>query len=350
MSQPLPRVVAFPRGTTAYTECFYRAVEDEGATVIDGVYTGRWLHANLSRFDVFHIHWPSFQYYDGTTRPRCWWRLAKLGLFLTFLRLRGKHVVWTAHNTYPHDGGGELRLHRVGRRLVRLLATRVLVHGPKAAALVQEQLRVPARKIVTIEHGHWIDFYRNACSREDVRKQLGLPGDSTTFLFIGACKPYKNLEPLVDAFQRLPDGAHLVIAGSFAKAEYRERVERAIARRPDRIQLHPRYLADDELQVFLNAADVMVLPYSEILTSGAAMLAFSFGRPVIAPRKGNLIEVVPEACGMLYDPRVPDALLDTMRTFDRRRFDSRQILAHAAGFSWRRAARTFLESCRNAVR
>ena len=47
-----------------------------------------------------------------------------------------------------------------------------------------------------------------------------------------------------------------------------------------------RYIPDAELQVWLRAADVVVLPFRDILTSGSAILALSFGRAVVAPALG----------------------------------------------------------------
>ena len=43
------------------------------------------------------------------------------------------------------------------------------------------------------------------------------------------------------------------------------------------------FVPDGEVQHYLLAADAVVLPFKEILTSGSAMLALSFGRPVVAP-------------------------------------------------------------------
>ena len=52
------------------------------------------------------------------------------------------------------------------------------------------------------------------------------------------------------------------------------------------------FVPDDELQVHLRASDVVALPYREIFTSGSVLLAMSFGRAVIAPRRGCIAEAV----------------------------------------------------------
>jgi glycosyltransferase involved in cell wall biosynthesis len=58
----------------------------------------------------------------------------------------------------------------------------------------------------------------------------------------------------------------------------------------------------------MNAADVVVLPYRAVLTSGAAMLAFSFDRGIVAPRLGCLLELERTGAAILYDPDAPDGL------------------------------------------
>jgi glycosyltransferase involved in cell wall biosynthesis len=51
---------------------------------------------------------------------------------------------------------------------------------------------------------------------------------------------------------------------------------------------------DSEIQVYLRAADLVVLPFSETLNSGSALLALSFDRPVLVPRQGALAELASE--------------------------------------------------------
>ncbi len=345
-SSALPSIAAFPRGTTSYTDCFNDSLQAQGARVIDGIYSGRWFLTHAAEIDAFHFHWPSFMYFKSGETVGNWRRLIKFAVFLVYFRMRGKHVFWTAHNLYPHDGGRDLRVHRAGRLLMRLLATRVFVHGAAAADIVHARLAIARRKLSLIEHGHWINYYLNSCSQSEARAQLGLQQASCVFLFIGICKPYKNLEYLIDTFQALPDGPTLVIAGKFQSSVYRERVEQLIARKPRNIQLHARFIADDELQVFLNAANCVVLPYSEILTSGSAMLALSFGKPVIAPRLGCLVELIKPECGLLYDSERADGLHDAMQAFNAERFSISRILEQARGFSWERSAATLIEACR----
>jgi beta-1,4-mannosyltransferase len=87
--------------------------------------------------------------------------------------------------------------------------------------------------------------------------------------------------------------------------------------------------------VFLRAADAVVLPYRDVLTSGSAILAMTFGLPVVAPRIGCLPEAL-DGCSILYDPDRPPGLraaLDEALRADLRALGARAA-AVAASLDW----------------
>ena len=55
----------------------------------------------------------------------------------------------------------------------------------------------------------------------------------------------------------------------------------------DSIKITLRYIKDEEIEIYFKASDVVVLPYLEFSQSGVLFLAYSFGKPVIAPNIGN---------------------------------------------------------------
>src|SRR5262249_39902332 len=135
----------------------------------------------------------------------------------------------------------------------------------------------------------------------------------------------------------------LVIAGSFADPAYREAIEQR-AREDARVTLHARFIPDAEVQCYLAACHAVVVPYREILTSGTAMLAMSFGRPLISVNLGNLRDLVAPVNGVLYDPDDPKGLSAAMRACAMREFDEDAILAKATGYTFDKAARTVVDA------
>jgi glycosyltransferase involved in cell wall biosynthesis len=86
-----------------------------------------------------------------------------------------------------------------------------------------------------------------------------------------------------------------------------------MAQQSARIHAWFRYVPDAEVQCFMNACDVCVLPYHEVTTSGAAILAFSFGRPIIAPALGAFPELAADGRGIIYDPHAEGSLLEALQ-------------------------------------
>ena len=334
--------MAFPRRDNFYTECFYPALESLGVKVHEGIFAGRWLLQNLRRVDYVHLHWPSFFYHDQR-RTRC---LRKYALFLFFLALtrwRGARLIWTVHNLYPHDRCVIPLLDGLTRRLLIRMAARFAVHGPSAEAEVRRIFPAVAGRTVLIDHGHYIGYYPNAVTRSAARLKLGIADNDFLFLFIGLCKPYKNVEGLIGAFEQLGGQSVLVIAGKFPNSEYEATIREAVARSGARIILHPGFVPDEDVQIYLQACDIVTVPYKDVLTSGIAMVAFSFGRPVIAPALGFLKDAVTKDSGLLYDASQPDGLKHAMQSAMRAKFDESRIIEHAKAHDWRQSAQRMIE-------
>ena len=196
----------------------------------------------------------------------------------------------------------------------------------------------PAPRIAVIPHGHYIDAYPNTVARADARRTLQLPAPSTVYLFLGLIRPYKGLEELLPAFGSLPDpDARLLVAGRPRPADYAARLA-AQAAGDGRLYWHPRFVPSDQVQLWMNAADVVALPYRQITTSGAAMLAWSFGKPVIAPALPAFVEPMAAApfLGLLYDPADPRALAEALRQAAQIDWQAQRatILAWARQFDW----------------
>lgn len=142
-----------------------------------------------------------------------------------------------------------------------------------------------------IPHGHYRGAYPAGTSRLEARRRLGISLGKNVFLFLGTIAPYKGVPALLDAFHgvRYPE-AVLLVAGAVAhkKTGARLRVESC---RDPRVRLHLSRIRADELELYFMASDLVVLPFSDILNSGSALLALSFNRPLLVPALGALPEL-----------------------------------------------------------
>jgi len=265
------------------------------------------------KLDLIHFHWTS-PYLLSNHRGIS---LLKTSLFIlacTALKISGVKLVWTVHNLTSHEGHNR-SLEIFANRFLCRIYDQIIVHCPTAIDLVIDTYRLPANmraKISAIPHGHFIDEYENTISREAARQRLGVPSGARFFLYFGQIRAYKNLPKLVETFRRMDDhGSHLLIAGSPSSETMRAQVLEMIASHP-RIQTHLEFLPSDEIQTYLNAADIVVLPFVNILTSSTVTLAMSFVRPVITPSLGCSRELLSQQNQLLYNPDEADGLLNRM--------------------------------------
>jgi glycosyltransferase involved in cell wall biosynthesis len=163
---------------------------------------------------------------------------------------------------------------------------------------------------------------------------------------LGLLRPYKGLEELLPAFRALPEaGVFLLVAGKPGSEHYAETLA-ALATGDPRIRLEPRFVSPAEVQLYFNAADICVLPYRQITTSGAALLAFSFGLPVIAPAIGAFPNLVTGRRGILYDPAAPDGLVCALAQARQAEWQGvrEEIMAWVAQFDWQQIGCRLIEA------
>jgi glycosyltransferase involved in cell wall biosynthesis len=270
--------------------------------------------------DILHVHWlvpycvwPKFRY-TRLVAPLLSVLMSGLFFFqLLVLRLAGPRLVWTVHNLTDHENQSP-RIDRWSRRLVARMATAMIVHCEGARGIVTKTLGPRcADKISVVYHSNFMDLYENAVSRDQARQTLGLPDAATVLLFLGGVRPYKGLPELISAFGRLdaPD-VHLVIAGKAFNPAWSKEIANRCAGHP-RIVYHDGFVPAERVQEYMNACDAVIFPYTAILTSGAVLLAMSFGRACVAPRLGCVADVLDNQGAVLYDKDAPDGLLDALR-------------------------------------
>jgi beta-1,4-mannosyltransferase len=274
----------------------------------------------------------------------CFRNFALFLFFLALTRWRGARLIWTIHNLYPHDRCVVPRLDIFARQLLVKMGSRFLIHGFSAEAEVLREFPKLKGRTILIEHGHWIDYYPNTVPCGTARSRLGLTESEFVFLFIGLCRPYKNLEGLIRAFEQLPENPVLVIAGKFPDATYEAAIRAATSHSRNRIMLHSGFVRHEDMQVYLRACNVLATPYNEVLSSGSAILGLSFGRPVIAPAIGCLKDLIVEGCGLLYDPSRAGGLQDAMHRAMNMSFDEAHIMAEALKRDWRDTAKIVANS------
>jgi beta-1,4-mannosyltransferase len=245
----------------------------------------------VRRYDVFHVHWPDLLL-NRTNKAEV--LLKSIGLFtiMEIARRKGAKIIWTVHNLQAHE-----RLHprweqRFWREFIQRIDGYIALTRTAENAARERFPALQQKSGFVIPIGHFRDAYTNSRDRLGGRRRFGIPSDARVIAFVGFIRPYKNVPVLIDAFRRVADpGARLLIAGRAFDDSLREEI-RARAGGDSRIVLHLEFLEPNDLDAALNAADLVVLPFREVLNSASALLALSFNRPVLVPNRGSLPELV----------------------------------------------------------
>ena len=167
-------------------------------------------------------------------------------------------------------------------------------------------------KIEVISHGNYNEYYENRISRIEARSVLKTDEKKFVFLSFGKIRKYKGNIQLIKVFKTFNNSDfELLIAGDPYDRDIRDEIIKAV-KGSSNIKLFARFIKEEEVQIFMNAADVVVLPYEDILTSGAAILAMSFRKPVVAPSFESIKEVLDENNNFLYDFLNPAGLRGAM--------------------------------------
>lgn len=267
-----------------------------------------------SRPDIIHLHWTGAFL---VTRNRAASILKACLIILEFLILKiiGISIVWTVHNLFDHEKINPEIEKYFNYICCTGIYDKIIVLSSFSVEAAIKAYRLPNHlrdKFIIIPHGHYIKSYNNNISKNQARDKLGLSAENIVFLYFGLIRPYKGILYMVEEFKKvLNSRARLLIAGNPKSDILKHELERC-CKGHKLIKIYPKFIKDDEIEIYMNAADIVVLPFNDILNSGSVILAMSFGKAVICPKLGAIPEIIDEKGGFLYDPDDKSGLLKAM--------------------------------------
>ncbi len=256
-----------------------------------------WVRAGLTaRGHVVHAQWWSY-----ILAPVYW-------TLLSMIRMKKRPVVLTLHNIVPH----EIKpLPLLLNRSVLRLSDAFIVHSEANRDTLLKRYGIPAVRVRVIPHGP-LRTLAQPMSREEARDRLGLREADRTVLFFGAIRDYKGLDVLIHAFKsmKLP-GKKLLIAGKVWESQ--ETYVELLKGNPS-IIFHEGYVPRDKVPVYMQAADLVVLPYRYFESaSGVGGLALAYHVPLLVSNVGSLPELVTRKEICVCAPNDSAELADKMK-------------------------------------
>jgi glycosyltransferase involved in cell wall biosynthesis len=248
-------------------------------------------------YRIIHVHWLYIFPFRFVMR----W-------FYYFCKTMGIKIIWEMHNIVPHNYKEK---DVKNSKWFYVKSDAVIFHSESDIYRSKEILGTSVNKPhIIIPHGNFNESYENKITKKEARKILNIPENKRVILCFGFIRKNRGYEYLIEATKDMEDSI-VIIAG---KMEDKNVYERLIdwKDRVKNLRLFAKWIPDDEIQVYFNACDIVVLPYTEITTSGVIPLAYAFSRPVITTDIGGLRDVVNKETGILVPVADAHALRGAM--------------------------------------
>jgi D-inositol-3-phosphate glycosyltransferase len=314
-------------------------IQDHHADALTKLFQLFKYYAKLIRYVTFggpkivHVLWNSkFEYFDRT-------------LLTLYFKLLGKKVILTAHNVNKAARDSEDSvLNRLTLRSQYNLADRIFVHTEKMKDELVHEFGVRPSSIKVIPFGIYTSLPNTGVTPESAKQTLHLRNQERTLLFFGRIVPYKGLEYLLAAFEKVHarnPNYRLIIAGEPMQGyeDYMAGIQRTIDGSVwrDRVIRELRFIRDEETELYFKAADAFVLPYKHIFQTGVLFVGYTYGLPAIAADVGSIREDVIEGkTGYVFRTGDPTDLARAIETYfegplyqflNRSRYEIREYMA-----------------------
>jgi glycosyltransferase involved in cell wall biosynthesis len=314
-------------------------IQDEGASFQSKLRALLSYYIRLIRYLTFsapkivHILWNSkFEYFDRT-------------ILMLYLKLLGKQIILTAHNVNKAKRDlVDSTFKRSTLRFQYRLADCIFVHTEKMKSELIEEFGVKANAVQVIPFGIYTSLPNTDLTPAQAKQRLGLTQEQRAILFFGRIVPYKGLEYLLQAFEKVHarnPNYRLIIAGEPMKGNesYLAEIQRTIAGSGyrDHVIQKLQFIPDAETECYCKAADALALPYKHIFQSGVLFVGYTYGLPVIGADVGSFRDDVIEGkTGYVFKPGDPLDLANAIETYfesdlykglDRNRQEIREYVA-----------------------
>ena len=257
---------------------------------------------------LMHIHWEENQLRKCASEAEADLISERFVEAIREYSEKGGKILWTLHNLSAHENEFQQQLTNIRQALGRY-SNCALAHNLAACEMLQQDIGCPPSRIVHLEHPAYTGFYpAMEGSWRPVRGQ---------FLLFGLLRAYKGIEFLMEATARSPAAISpdftLRIRGNVLPNDpFSANVERFGKRKT--VDLEIGRVADEDVAPLFQTANAVVMPYSRFLTSGVALLAVTYGVPLVAPNTPQMRELLPSVCHvLLFEPGDTKSLRDALK-------------------------------------
>ncbi len=270
---------------------------------------------NNKNFDIIHVHFLE-NIFNWNIKDITNDDFKRLKFRLEVLKKTKTKIIITRHNIYPYNLHDKILIQKIYNLFYRY--TNAMIHlGNYSISEFKknnEQYNNTLEHTV-IKHGNYLNLNNNI-SKATARSLLNISNDRFVFLNFGTFRNLKERNLILEAFKKLNKSKKTLLTSSWeiegSKKTVYSKIRRRIINIDSKYALNNTFVSNDNIQTYLNAADVLVVPRLKTLNSGLVYLGLSFGKIIVAPAIGNITEVIEQTNNVLFDPSNSKSLVSAM--------------------------------------
>ena len=210
--------------------------------------------------------------------------------------------------------------------------------------ILTNRLKIPSSKISVIPNGYDKNLFY-PMNKKESSKKLNLPLDKKIILTVGNLQPIKGHKYLLLAFSKVikkEKDVFLIIVGNGPE---KDNLKKLIAK----LNLEKNVLLagakpHNEIPLWMNAADIFVLPSLNEGNPTVIFEALGVGLPFVGTTVGGVPEIITsEDYGSLCPPANPECLAEKILIALEKDWDKEKIRKYAKQFTWENIAKEILK-------
>ncbi len=275
----------------------------------------------VGEYDIVHLHFPeymTFEIQDAYIHALSNELIAAIEKRLQFWSERAVLVI-TRHVLLPHDARSDPRWERLYETVYRYVDGVVHFAEPSIEEFRKRYADTP---FVHGHPAHCIVPHQNYASlpdrigRDEARRRLGIAGNANVLLIFGAIRNTQERDLILNSFKRINVPRKILLVSC-----WREKLAKVSwirlkywLRDLNRLyyRLHPQYhfnygfIEEEDAQIYMNAANVLLIPRLHVLNSGNVTMGMTFGKVVVGPDSFDVGHLLKSTGNPVFDPDKPE--------------------------------------------
>ncbi|MCM8569206.1 hypothetical protein NE848_07440 [Gramella jeungdoensis] len=165
--------------------------------------------------------------------------------------------------------------------------------------------------------------------KQEARNRLGIDKEALVIIAPGQVRTFKERKLILDSFKKIKEENKVLIATNMLnelKYDFRGRVkmqrffdvQQYLKMRFRKKYQPPEYLftyesiSSNDFSIRLSAADIVLVPRTDLLNSGNVLLGLSFGKVTVGPAIGNIEQQLVDHKLPLFDPNSITSVVEAL--------------------------------------